>query len=143
MAVEHYVRWGRGVLRLKASQDSLEVEAGNGSISLEARMIRVEAPVEEWRDVLQGKRRWVYVDLGEELEPLPGGRNATSRLLMLGLFDIRSTDIGVERYLTVVTPGHFIYDMVIVSSARIGVAAPMRRSFYFDRDEDSLTMYLV
>ncbi len=140
---EYLVRWGSGSLRLKAGESSLSVDAANASILLESRMLRINGSVGSWADAALGRDRWVYVDFREEFKPIPTRRGATSRVLLKGLYDARSIDVGFEKYLTIVVPGFFLYDYVIISSWRMAVKSPAKRSFYFDHTDASLTIYIV
>jgi len=58
-------------------------------------------------------------------------------------FEIRAVDIDVEQYLTVVTPGSFLYDYVIITPTKMGIYLSAKRDAYLEETSKSKVLYLV
>ncbi|ALU12296.1 hypothetical protein EYM_02185 [Ignicoccus islandicus DSM 13165] len=67
---------------------------------------------------------------------------ANDRFYYMG-FDVRATDLDFEKYLTVVVPGSFLYDYVIVTSNKSEVAMSAKRKAYLEETEKSSIIYLL
>ncbi len=141
------LRWGGGgsvLLRDKGSSiiivfSNAEIELRQRSIIVrKTRVAGVEGAGEEKK---RGKKKYVYVLLEESLSGL-----ATSCGLeqaVIDGFEARVTSIGASPYLTVITPGPYLYDYVIVSENTVAAACSGKRSIYVDRDEDAVTLYFT
>ena len=58
-------------------------------------------------------------------------------------FELRATDLDVEQYLTVVTPGSFLYDYVIITPNKMGIYLSSKREGYLEETSKSKILYLV
>ncbi len=143
-----YVKWGAGrALEVEVSQDVMVLKGEGLEIILEPRSIHLEAPefyVAEYED---GRRKRVYIRLPQGVKGVEAPRvdidSTTARLL--GLFEVRLTEIpGLDRYLTIVTPGGYLYDYVILTSDQVMFETSAKKKLY--REEmpgESITIYLV
>ena len=143
-----YVKWGPGkALELQVSQDAMIIRGSGVEIDLEPRSIHVEAEEFAVREYGDDKRRWVYIDLPRGIKGIEAPRVDidSSQPRLLGLFEVRLTEVdGLERYLTIVTPGGFLYDYVVVTSDKLMFETKARRKLYQESvPGESLTIYLV
>ncbi|ABU81187.1 hypothetical protein [Ignicoccus hospitalis] len=58
-------------------------------------------------------------------------------------FEIRAVDLDVQQYLTVVTPGSFLYDYVIITPNKMGIYMNSKREGYLEETSKSKILYLV
>lgn len=139
-----YTRWGKGkALRLGLSGGELEVTSTNTRIILHPRDIVVEAQVEKYEDVVAGKRKYIYVYFVDPIEPLDAPRIDVSNVEVVDGFEVRVTDIGFARYLTIITPGAYLYNYVIVSDNVLAAEVNIRREVYYERTARGVTIYML
>ncbi len=143
-----YVKWGPGrALELQVSQDAMIVRGEGVEIDLEPRSVHVEAGEFAVREYSDEKRRWVYIDIPGGIKGVEAPRIDidSSHPKLLGLFEVRLTEVeGLDRYLTIVTPGGFLYDYVIITSDKVMFETKARRKLYRESvPGESLTIYLV
>ncbi len=136
------VAWGDGHLELRFVEDWLEVLASNYRIILAPRSVEIRGEASGHRESLVGKRKYIYVGLAEGLKPLRGPGERVERLLVGG-FEVTGTDVEFSRYLTIVTPGFFLYNYVVLSDSSLALELSARREAYFDEGGEKLTLYLV
>lgn len=136
------VAWGDGHLELRFVEDWLEVLASNYRIVLAPRSVEIHGEASGHRESLVGKRKYIYVELAEGLKPLRGSGEKVERLLVGG-FEVTGTDVEFSRYLTIITPGFFLYNYAILTDGSLALEASARREAYFDEGGGKLTLYLV
>ncbi|MET1101051.1 MAG: hypothetical protein ABWW69_01035 [Pyrodictiaceae archaeon] len=129
-----YIKWGIGALELNVSPDLLEVSATNMRMYFEPRSIVVEAVYEEPRVTDTEKHRNIYIGLPEGVKPLekPPRLDVVGRQLV-NLVDIRVVDLGFDRYLTIITPGGFLYDYIVLTTGVLYVRALAKRKVFFEK----------
>ena len=143
-----YVKWGPGrALELQVAQDAMIIRGDGLEIDLEPRSIHVEAEEFTVREYGDEKRRWVYIDLPRGVRGIEAPRIDidASHPKLLGLFEVRLTEVDdIDRYLTIVTPGGFLYDYVILTGDKLMFETKARRKLYRESvPGESLTIYLV
>ena len=143
-----YVRWGPGrALELQVAQDAMIIRGDGLEIDLEPRSIHVEAEEFAVREYGDEKRRWVYIDLPRGVRGIEAPRIDidAGHPKLLGLFEVRLTEVdNIDRYLTIVTPGGFLYDYVILTGDKLMFETKARRKLYRESvPGESLTIYLV
>ncbi len=143
-----YVKWGVGkALELEVAQDVLMIRGRGFEAALEPRSVHVEAEEFYVREYAGDKRKWVYVDLPRGVEGLEAPRvdidSGSPKLL--GYFQVQLTEVeGLDRYLTILTPGGFLYDYVVLTSDRLMFETKARRKTYQEGvPGESITIYLV
>lgn len=139
-----YIRWGKGrALGLSLSGDELEIVSANVNIILHPRDIVVEGKVDRYEDVIAGKRKYIYVYFGESLQPLNASRIDINDIEVINGFEVRITNIEVARYLTIITPGAYLYNYVIISDNILSAEVNTRREVYYEKTGKGLTIYLL
>ncbi len=142
----YYVLWGDGVLELVLDPTAAKVRGGNVTIGFEPRQLSVEG-VEAEVEVHQvgTKRMYCYVVLKEPITPLKGYKfnviHGFSRYV--DGFEVRFTDLGFSRFLTLVTPGAWLYNYVIISDDRITCELSIRREVYVEKEDGVTRVYVV
>ncbi len=139
-----YIKWGnRTALSLRIEPAELEIRAENTRIILRQREIVVESPVSRYEDMVAGKRRYFYIYLSENIKPLQPPRIDIIDYDVVGGFEIRITNIEVSRYLTIITPGAYLYNYVILSDDLLGGETNTRRELFYEKTNKGLTIYFV
>ncbi len=139
-----YARWGGGAVELRVRGESFAVRAANAELLFEPRYVVVEARYAARRSVSDERRTRVYVELAEEIKPLEPRRIDLVGSRVLGLFEVRLTDIEFRRYLTVVTPAGFLYDYFVVSDDTVMLEASARRKVFFEEEPfDKVVVYMA
>ena len=136
------VSWGEGHLELRFVEDWLEVHAANCRVVLAPRSVEVHGKAAGHRESLVGKRKYIYVELAEPLKPLKGPGERVEKLLAGG-FEITGTDVEFSRYLTIITPGFYLYNYAVLSDTSLALEVSTRREAYFNQEGGKLTLYLV
>ena len=139
-----YARWGSGVLEVTVRGETLIVRAANAEMVFEPRSALIAARYSSHRVLGDDRRVRVYVDLAEPLKPLEAKRIDLVGSRVLGLFEVRVTDLEFSRYLTVVTPAGFLYDYLVVSDERVLLEGSGRRRVYFEEEPfEKVIVYLA
>ncbi len=143
-----YAKWGAGrALEIEVSEDVMIIRGDGFELDLEPRSVHLEAPEFYVREYTDEKRKRIYIDLPAGIKGIEAPRididYGENRLL--GLFEVRLTSISsLDNYLTIITPGGYLYDYVILTSNNMMLETNARRKTY--REEmpgESLTIYLV
>ena len=58
-------------------------------------------------------------------------------------FEVRAVDMDFEQYLTIVVPGSFLYDYVIITKKKMGIVMSAKRESYLEETSKSKILYLV
>lgn len=139
-----YVRWGKGkALGLGLSGGELEIVSANTRILLHPRDIVIEAQVEKYEDVIAGKRKYLYVYFRNTIEPLDAPRIDISDVEVVDGFEVRATNIEFARYLTIITPGAYLYNYVIISDNVLTAEVNTRREIYYEQITKGVTIYFL
>ncbi len=141
-----YVRWGPGkALELEVAEDVMIIRGRNIEVDLEPRSVRIEAPEFYVKEYSDEKRKRVYVELPQGVEGLEAPRIDIDSKSMVGYFEVRVSEIeGLDRFLTIVTPGGFLYDYVIITSDKLMFETSARRKTYQENvPGETITIYLV
>ena len=132
-----------GALALRIEPAELEIKAENTRIILRQREIVVDSPVSRYEDVVTSKRKYFYIYLSENIKPLHPPRIDIIDYDVVGGFEIRVTNIEVSRYLTIITPGAYLYNYVILSDNLLGGETNTRRELFYEKTSRGLTIYFV
>ncbi len=140
-----YIMYSKGAWRVRSVGGAVEISGKDGKIILDARTITI--PKESKVKVAEPsvKKRTLYVfhrDLGFiDSPPYIDLRAGQSRVYEN--FDLRPVDLDFEQYLTIVTPGSFLYDYAIITRKKTGVIMSAKREIYVEETKNSLIIYLV
>ncbi len=129
-----YAKWGQGVLELIVRGETLVVRGANAELVFEPRSILVEAEYVSKRDLADGKRKRLYIDFASEFKPLEPRRIDIVGTRMIGLFEIRVTDLDFDRFLTVITPGSFLYTYIVLSTKTLMVETSAKRKIFYEEE---------
>ena len=137
--------YSKGAWRVRSVGGGVEVSGGRRKLIFDARTITAPKDSEVRVAEPSVKKRTIYVfheDLGFiESPPYIDLRAGQSRVYEN--FDLRPVDLDFEQYLTIVTPGSFLYDYVIVTKRKTGVIMSAKRDVYIEETKNSLIIYLV
>ncbi len=139
-----YLRWVKGkALGVKIGGGELEVIAANTKIALHPRDIVVEGKVKGYEDIVAGKRKYVYVYFNEPLIGLTPPRIDLGNVEVIGGFEIRVTRINSTGYLTIITPGAYLYNYVIISLEALSAEVNTRREVYYEDTGTGVAVYIL
>ncbi len=105
--------------------DSIVLDARSVTLPKESQVYYAEPKVKQrvvyaFYNELKGVERPPYVDM------LAGERR------VFGSFELRAVDMDFERYLTVVTPGSFLYEYAIITPKKLALVTSAKRDFYLE-----------
>jgi len=142
---EFYVKWGAAkALRLRVNGDSLRIDAGNASFVLEPRTVDIGAKYTYKREVQDSNRKTLYIGFREPLQPLEAPRIDIIGRSYIGNFEVIYTDLDFEKYLTIITPAHFLYDYAVLTSSEIMFHMIARRQVYYEEEPfERIRVYFV
>ncbi len=140
-----YVKWGNKpeALALRIEPAELEIKAENTRIILRQREIVVENTITHYEDKITGKRKYFYIHLSEKIKPLQPPRIDITDYEIINGFEIRITNIEISKYLTIITPGPYLYNYIILSENLIGGETNTRRQLFYEKTNKKLTIYFV
>ncbi len=139
------IAWGDGHLEVKAIDNELLVKAGNLKIMLRPRVIIVEGVQTEHEVGEAGKRskkKYVYIYPDQGIRSLEG-RGKIINEYNMDRFEIKYQRLSFNEYLTIITPGEYLYDYIIITRDTITIAMSGKREPYFYKENNRLTIYLV
>ena len=137
-------RYGSGAACFRTRGEFIEVELENAHITLEPRTLIVEAPIATHRETTDERRKRVIVEFREQIRPLTPNRIDFIGHAMLGLFEIRITDLDFDTYITIITPGSHHYDYIVVSKRLVYVEMSAKKKTYYEEEANKkLILYIV
>ncbi len=142
---EEYVKWRNGSLKLVFKEPLLEIISKNYRFILRPRIVIVEGTVKEYNIASpnrRGKYKYVYIELGEEVIPFDK-KGRMPRPDIIGGFEVNYQDMRFEEYLTIVTPGTFLYEYVILTTNMLTICLSAKKEAYVDLEENVATIYVV
>ncbi len=140
-----YIKWGSGSILLKSIASDLVLKTDNLYLELRQRVVVVEGSIGSYEIVSSGrsgKRKHVYIKLRDSVKPL-GRKGVVVDREYIDNFEIRVLEKEFGKYITVVTPGAFLYDYIILSDDIIMVSLSGKREAYIDLEDNRLTIYVV
>ncbi len=142
---EEYVKWRNGGLRLVFKNSFLEIISKNYRFILRPRIVIVEGTVKEYNVVSphrHGKYKYVYIELSEEVKPFDK-KGRVPRPGIIEGFEVNYQDMGFEEYLTIVTPGAFLYQYIILTTSMLTICLSAKKEAYIDLENNVVTIYVV
>ncbi len=138
------IKWWSGSLVFRVSSEQLVVGSRNTSVDLRQRTVIVKAPIESYEVFYDenSRKKYVYIYFRGNIRPFERRCRVVDREA-IGVFEIRVVDKEFESYLTIVTPGFYLYDYVILTRDSIAIVLSGNRQVYFDKGVDHLTVYIV
>ncbi len=142
-----YVAWSRDSkgLELNVQVDELSIKSSNLRIWFRPREVEVQASIREYRDYLVGKKRYCYIDFNEPISPLkiPRIDLRNQDIEMVSNFELRVIDIELSKYLTIVTPGNFLYNYIILCNDSMGLELSARRNVFYEALDYGIVVYIM
>ena len=140
-----YVKWGtpKEALALKIEPAELEIKAANTHIILRQREIIIENKIKKYEDKTTNKRKYFYIYLSENIQPIKPPKLDITDYEVINGFEIRTTNIELTKYLTIITPGPYLYNYIILSNNIIGGETNTRRQLFYEKTNNKLTIYLL
>ncbi len=139
-----YVKWGSGGLEVELAPQLITVIAKNATLYFEPRDVIIETDYNGTNVFNDSKRTYVYVWFKKEIEPLDAPRIDVVGRYVDELGEIRAVDLGFNKYLTIVTPGDFIYGYAVLTPIALLVQTSGRRKVFFEKAAAfRLILYIV
>ena len=107
------------------------------------REVRVSNNVKTHREGKHGKKCYVYVELSNNVTPISVKGEVINKPRIIGNFELRYTNLDFSRYLTIITPGAFLYNYAILFDEGLCIETSANKEVYFEKIRDSLTIYFV
>ena len=143
--MEICVAWRNGCIDFKVRNNELEIITGDLKIILRPRAIIFINGVTDYELGESGrktKKKYIYIHPRNGIEPI----NKRGKLLKeytLDRFEIMYQKLSFNEYMTIITPGEYLYDYIILTNDTVTIAMSGKKEAYFYREEDKLTIYIV
>lgn len=141
-----YVAWdskGRYGLLFSFRGEALTIAAYNLTLTLNPRGVDVATSIRDLRVYSVGKRKYTYIYFNELVKPLPTGRSDITDRAFISGFEIVVTHIDGNNYLTVVTPGSWLYNYVVLADNTLLIEMSSKRDVYFEKLVDEVVIHIV
>jgi len=118
------------------------VVSKNVLITLLPREIKVVDDVDRFSEEESSRKRYVRVFFRKPIEPI----NEKPEKHYEGIFEnyeVRFTNLGFSKYLTIIVPGSFLYNYVVLSENSVSIECSIKKTVYFEKIKSSLTIYFV
>ena len=126
-----YVKFKEKVFEVKLHGNALIV---NDEIVLDARSITLPKDAEVFYAEPKLKNRVVYAFYSplKSVEKPPYVDMLSGERRVYGSFELRAVDADFEQYLTVITPGSFLYEYAIITPKKLAIVTSAKRDFYLE-----------
>jgi hypothetical protein len=131
-----------GVLYVDIRDEVLVLQAVNNVLELRPRTLIVKK-YRGYRIGEDPKNKYLYIYLAEKIRSFPGKISSEKEEYMIGNYVLKRTITKYDEYYTIITPGYFLYEYIILTSEEIGIAMSRKREVYFEPENGSLIVYLV
>jgi len=112
-------------------------------IILTFREIRISDYVKNYSEEESTRKRYIRVFFSEPLIPLNEEPYTKFHGGIIENFDIRYTNLGFSKYLTLIVPGSFLYNYLVLAENSLSIECSIKKSVYFEKYRNSLTIYFV
>jgi len=138
------ITWSDGCLSLKISYDLFKIKGYNFELELRPRTIILKN-YSRYRVGTDQRRKYVYVYFDEKIKPLD---KCDQFLEIKGVryidsYEFRYTRTFYDEYYTIVVPGIFYIEYIILSSTKLGIVLSKKREVYFEETSEYLIIYIV
>lgn len=133
--------WRDGYIVLNYTSDVLLINAMNNSVEARPRTIVIS----RFKNYIEAisNRKYIYIYFPEELKPFTNEGGVSLQEIRLEFYDIKYTRIDYDEYYTVILPGFFLYDYIVLTSDEIAVAMSIKRRVFYERIDSRLVLYIV
>lgn len=140
-----YIEWvpKKGSLMATFKPYELVIAFKNIIFMLLPREVRISSNVEKFEEEKHGKKHYIYVKLSENVNPISAKGEYVQKPRIIEGFELRYTNIDFSRYLTVITPGIFLYNYMIISDNEVFIETSVNKEVYFEELKGALTIYFV
>ncbi len=143
--MEICVAWGNGCIEFKVRNNELEINGENVKIILRPRVIIFTNGVTDYELGESGrkaKKKYIYIYPKNGIEPI-NKRGKFLKEYSLDRFEIMYQKLSFSEYMTIITPGEYLYDYVIITRDIVTIAMSGKKEAYFYKEENKLTIYIV
>ncbi len=119
------------------------VVSKNILIILTSREIRISDYVKKYSEEESTRKRYIRVFFSEPITPLNEEPYPRFHGGIIENFDVRYTNLGFSKYLTLIVPGSFLYNYIVLTENSLSIECSVKKSVYFEEYKTSLTIYFV
>jgi len=133
---------GKKSLALILKPYEATIVSKNVLITLLPREIKVVDGISKFSEEESSRKRYVRVFFEKPIEPI----NEKPERPYEGIFEnyeVRFANLGFSKYLTVIVPGSFLYNYIVLSENSISIECSVKKTIYFEKTGSSLTIYFV
>ncbi len=133
---------GKKSLALILKPYEATIVSKNILITLLPREIRITNNIGKFSEEESSRKRYVRVFFEESIKPI----NEESERPYEGVFEnyeVRFVNLGFSKYLTIIVPGSFLYNYIVLSESSISIECSAKKTVYFEKIRSSLTIYFV
>ncbi|MEB3844681.1 MAG: hypothetical protein LRS48_03245, partial [Desulfurococcales archaeon] len=128
---------------LRVSNQALTIRAKNYEIVLEPRSVLLVGRYGAKREIEHMNRKTVFIELVDKVMPLETPRIDIVGRNYIGNFEVVYTDLGFEKYLTIITPAEHLYDYAVLTSDELMLYMQAKRKLFYEEEPfDKLVLYI-
>lgn len=135
------IPWKSGYIVIDYTIDKLNISALNNSFELKPRTI-VVSKFDKYVEAVN-RRRYIYIYFIEELKPFINSNEVVFRENDIDFYEINYTKLDYDEYYTIILPGHFIYEYIVLTSDELAVMLSIKRRVFYERVDSKLVLYIV
>lgn len=143
--MEICIVWGDGCVSFRSRNNELKVIAENLEILLRPRVIVFIDKIDSYELCECGKKakkKYIYIYPKTHIQPI-NKRGKFLKEYTIEKFVIMHQRLSFDEFITVITPGEYLYDYIILTKEVITVAMSGKKEAYFYEEENRLTVYFV
>ncbi len=133
---------GKKSLALILKPYEATIVSKNVLITLLPREIRITDDIDKFSEEETSKKRYIRVFFRNPVEPISEkpGRHYEG---VFENYEVRVTNLDFSNYLTIIVPGSFLYNYIVLSENSISIECSIKKTVYFEKTDKSLTIYFV
>ncbi len=135
------IPWGNGYIVVETSSDILRIRSKNMSIEVRPRTIIVHG-YSSHRVGGDSRKKYIYIYFREKLREYDGKVDVSNPKHIDG-YEFRYTKTYYDEYYTIVTPYSFLIEYIILTSSELGIVLSGKKKIYFEKINNTLTIYIV
>ncbi|RLG81420.1 MAG: hypothetical protein DRO13_01235 [Thermoprotei archaeon] len=139
--MERKLRWDKGYLLAEYTSDKIVVRGSNACIEIRPRTIVVRGFLTYYE--AGNKKKYIYVYFRGGLRAFTSNKPTSRHTKIVDIFEFRYTRTFYDEYYTIIMPGAFFVEYVILTKSVMTIALSGKRRTYYEELRDSLVIYIV
>lgn len=139
---EYLVRFNEKCFKVKLASDTIQIRSGL-ELEIRERIIVVHGALDsEVYNIRDGRKKAIYIRHAGITAVCDDSRKTVEEVSSPFSY-IKYTKSRLGGYLTIITPGRFFTDYVVIDESTVVVVLPGHREVYAERIGNTLTLYIA